>query len=179
MQTARDVSNEFRDLTRPASQRSASATPLASRAVAADSGAACADEGFWIAVLPVKCAGASTELKALADGLSEEIVAGLSRFSYLRVITSGSTQHYADQSPDLRVVGKDLGARYVMSASLRQTGTEVGRRYNSSMLPQARNCGLKPISARLMPKWFSNFRTTSCLGSFQRSPMPTVFCPTQ
>jgi non-specific serine/threonine protein kinase len=125
MQTARDVSNEFRDLTRPASQRSASATPLASRAVAADSGAACADEGFWIAVLPVKCAGASTELKALADGLSEEIVAGLSRFSYLRVITSGSTQHYADQSPDLRVVGKDLGARYVMSASLRQTGTEV------------------------------------------------------
>jgi TolB-like protein len=92
---------------------------------ARDSGSVRSDEGFWVALLPVKCAGASTELKALADGLSEEIVAGLARFSYLRVITSGSTQHYADQSPDLRVVGKDLGARYVMSASLRQTGSEV------------------------------------------------------
>jgi hypothetical protein len=44
------------------------------------------DEGFWVAVLPFKYAGASSELKALADGLSEEVVTGLSRFSYLRVI---------------------------------------------------------------------------------------------
>ncbi|MBA3727478.1 MAG: hypothetical protein H0W86_13855 [Armatimonadetes bacterium] len=80
------------------------------------------DEGFWIAVLPFKSANISNELKALADGLSEEIVAGLSRFSYLRVITHGSTQRYADQSPDLRVVGKELGARYVVNGNLRQVG---------------------------------------------------------
>jgi serine/threonine protein kinase/tetratricopeptide (TPR) repeat protein len=125
MQTARDVINEFRDLARQTSQGLAPPPP-ASRAVpSADSGSARADEGFWVAVLPVKCAGASTELKALGDGLCEEIVAGLSRFTYLRVITSRSTQRYADQSPDLRVVGKDLGARYVMSASLRQVGVRV------------------------------------------------------
>jgi serine/threonine protein kinase/tetratricopeptide (TPR) repeat protein len=126
IQTARDLSNEFRDLARQASPALALSTPPASGAMAsAESGSPRADEGFWIAVLPAKCTGASSELKALADGLSEEIVAGLSRFTYLRVITSGSTQRYADQSPDLRAVGKDLGARYVMSASLRQVGARV------------------------------------------------------
>jgi len=33
------------------------------------------------------------------DGLSEEVVAGLSRFSYLRVITHGSMQQYANHAP--------------------------------------------------------------------------------
>jgi serine/threonine protein kinase/tetratricopeptide (TPR) repeat protein len=121
MRTARDISNEFRDLARQSSQKLTAATTPVSRAVAAaDSGAVRAEEGFWVAVLPFKSTGASAELRALADGLSEEIVAGLSRFSYLRVITHGSTQRYADQTPDLRVVGKELGARYVMSGSLRQ-----------------------------------------------------------
>jgi TolB-like protein len=89
------------------------------------SGESRADEGFWVAVLPFRYAGTSAELKALADGLSEEVVTGLSRFSYLRVIARGSTQRYLDQSLDLRDVGKDLGARYVMEGSLRQAGTKL------------------------------------------------------
>ncbi|MGH9364442.1 MAG: hypothetical protein ACRD1B_04140, partial [Thermoanaerobaculia bacterium] len=89
------------------------------------SGAARADEGFWVAVLPFKSSGGSADLTALAEGLSEEVVAGLSRFSYLRVITSGSTQRYADQAPDLRVVGKELGSRYVMNGNLRQVGARL------------------------------------------------------
>jgi len=98
------------------------ASPSAAKA---DSVSARADEGFWIAVLPFKSTGANTEVKALAEGLSEEIVAGLSRFSYLRVITHGSTQRYADQSSDPRAVGKELGARYVMTGNLRQVGARL------------------------------------------------------
>ena len=45
---------------------------------------ASADQAFRVAVLPFKYAGANPDLAALADGLSEEIVTGLSRFSYLR-----------------------------------------------------------------------------------------------
>jgi tetratricopeptide (TPR) repeat protein len=45
------------------------------------SGSTRADEGFWIAVLPFKSIGASPEIATLADGLGEEIVTGLSRFS--------------------------------------------------------------------------------------------------
>jgi class 3 adenylate cyclase len=48
------------------------------------------EEGFWVAVLPSKYAGANADLSALAGGLSEDIVTGLSRFSYLRVIARSS-----------------------------------------------------------------------------------------
>jgi TolB-like protein len=126
LQTARDVSNEFRDLSRGTSQKVAPATTSAARVVAAaDSGSARADGGFWVAVLPFKYAGTTAELKALADGLSEEIVTGLSRFSYLRVIARGSTAKYSSESGDIRAIGKELGARYVMEGGIRQAGTKL------------------------------------------------------
>ena len=90
-----------------------------------DSGAARADEGFWVAVLPFKAQGASLDLAALADGLSEEIVTGLSRFSYLRVIARGSTAKYSRESGDVRAIGKELGARCVMEGTLRQAGAKL------------------------------------------------------
>ena len=83
------------------------------------------DDGFWVAVLPFRSRNTNTDLDALAEGLSEEIITGLSRFSYLRVIGRGSTLRYANQGADLRVVGKELGARYVMEGSLRQAGTKL------------------------------------------------------
>jgi TolB-like protein/Tfp pilus assembly protein PilF len=84
-----------------------------------------ADEGFWVAVLPFKVLGSSTELETMASGMSEEIITGLSRFSYLRVIARGSTLKYSNESGDIRAVGKELGARYVMEGSLRQAGSTV------------------------------------------------------
>ena len=95
------------------------------RSSEADSGAARADEGFWVAVLPFRYSGANADLTALAEGLTEEIVTGLSRFSYLRVIARGSpTLRYTDKARDLRT-GKELGARYVMEGNLRQAGTKL------------------------------------------------------
>jgi TolB-like protein len=82
-----------------------------------DSGAVRADEGFWIAVLPFKYGGADPSLTALAEGLTEEIVTGLSRFSYLRVIARDGAVRGRS--------GKDLGARYVMEGSIRQAGTKL------------------------------------------------------
>jgi len=130
MQTARDVKNEFRDLARQTSLLQ-SASPasrsgrVSSRPVATGSGAARADEGFWVAVLPFRYTGTSPEFKDLADGLFEEIITGLSRFSYLHVIARGSTLRYANRASDLREVGKELGARYVMEGSLRQAGGKL------------------------------------------------------
>jgi TolB-like protein/Tfp pilus assembly protein PilF/predicted Ser/Thr protein kinase len=84
-----------------------------------------ADEGFWVAVLPFKSSGTTLELKTVAEGLSEEIVTGLSRFSYLRVIARGSTVKYSNESGDVREIGRQLGARYVMEGSIRQAGTTI------------------------------------------------------
>src|SRR5580704_10343589 len=124
LQTARDVSNEFRDLAR-ASGRSAPASTSSARGVVANSVAARADEGFWVAVLPFKYTGNNEDLKGLAEGLSEEIVTGLSRFSYLKVIARSSTLRYAGQSVDVRQAGKELNARYVMEGTLRQVGGKL------------------------------------------------------
>src|SRR6185436_13121093 len=71
-----------------------------------DSGQARAEEGFWVAVLPFQ-SGGDAAVTALAEGLTQEIVTGLSRFSYLRVISRGT-------ATDAQFAGKELGARYVM-----------------------------------------------------------------
>jgi TolB-like protein len=83
------------------------------------------DAGFWVAVLPFKCGGAGADLVAVAEGLTEDIVTGLSRFSYLRVIARSSTERYAHDSLDVRSAGRELGARYVMEGSLRRAGSKL------------------------------------------------------
>jgi non-specific serine/threonine protein kinase len=90
-----------------------------------NSGATREGEGFWVAVLPFKYPGANADLEALAEGLSEDIVTGLSRFSYLRVIARSSTFRFTSESADVRSAGKELGARYVMEGSLRQAGSSL------------------------------------------------------
>ncbi len=90
-----------------------------------DSGAFRAEEGFWVAVLPFEYRGANAEITALCEGLSEDIVTGLSRFSYLRVIARSSLLRFAHQAVDVRAIGKEVGARYVMEGSLRQAGSAL------------------------------------------------------
>jgi TolB-like protein len=90
-----------------------------------DSGAARADQGFWIAVLPFGYKGTNAEVTALAEGLTDEIVTGLSRFSYLKVIARSSTTKYAHQEVDVRAFGKELDASYVMEGSLRLAGSKL------------------------------------------------------
>jgi adenylate cyclase len=83
------------------------------------------EEGFWVAVLPFKYVGTNADLTALAEGLSEEVITGLSRFSYLRVIARSSTLRLPKDSGDVRAVGKELGARYIIEGSLRQAGAKL------------------------------------------------------
>jgi TolB-like protein len=90
-----------------------------------DSGAARAEEGFWVAVLPFEYKGANAEIAALCEGLTEDILTGLSRFSYLRVIAHSSMSRFAHQAVDVRAVGKEVGARYVMEGSIRQAGSTL------------------------------------------------------
>ncbi|MGB8097290.1 MAG: hypothetical protein WCF17_09045 [Terracidiphilus sp.] len=125
MQTARDVSNEFREMAQPASRPVPVAAPASRSIAAADSGAARADDGFWVAVLPFKSSGTGSDLVALAEGITDDIVTGMSKFSYLRVIARSSTARYANQAVDVRAAAEELGAQYVMEGSIRQAGPKV------------------------------------------------------
>jgi non-specific serine/threonine protein kinase len=87
-----------------------------------DAGAARAEEGLWVAVLPFKITASDKELESLADGLTEDVTAGLSRFPYLRVVAYNSAMTYKNRSTDIRAVGRELGARYVVEGSIRKRG---------------------------------------------------------
>jgi len=104
---------------------SAGVLPTPKKPLASVAREAHTEDGFWVAVLPFKHRGTDADLESLAEGLSEGVVTGLARFSYLRVISRNSTRQYADESMDVRAVGTELGARYVMDGSIRQAGGRV------------------------------------------------------
>ena len=76
-------------------------------------------------MLPFKYGGANADLAALADGLSEEIVTGLSRFRYLSVVASASAARLKGDAGDERALGAKLGARYVLEGSIRKGGSAI------------------------------------------------------
>jgi len=117
VQTALGVANELREM----AQRPTTGPPTAAPA----SGSGPSEEGFWVAVLRFKHRGTDPAVEVLADGLTEEIVTGLSRFSYLRVISGGASSHDLGEARDVRAVGRDLGARYVMEGNVRQAGATL------------------------------------------------------
>ena len=106
-------------------------------------------------MLPFKYSGSNSDLTALAEGLTEEIVTGLSRFSYLKVIARGSTSRYANDSVDVRSAGKELGARYVMEGSLRQAGTRLRLTVQLVDASHGRSsCGRRTMNAASVPRRF-------------------------
>lgn len=93
--------------------------------VPAASGPQSRKEGFWVAVLPFRYGGGNADVAALAEGLSEEIVTGLSRFSYLKIIARSASVRASAETLDVRALGEEIGARYVMEGSLRQAGAQL------------------------------------------------------
>ncbi len=72
-----------------------------------------------IAVLPFVNMSSDKEQEYFADGMTEDIITGLSCDSRLFVTARNSTFAYKGQSPDIRAVGKELGVRYVLEGSIR------------------------------------------------------------
>ena len=59
---------------------------------------------------------------SFADGLVEEIITALSRFSSLFVIARNSSFTYKGRAVDVKHVGRELGVRYVLEGSVRKDG---------------------------------------------------------
>ena len=77
-----------------------------------------------IAILPFTRLSEGPDLDRFADGLLDNIISGLSRFSELFVVASNSSLAYKGQHPDVRQVGRELGVRYVLEGSI---GKENGK----------------------------------------------------
>ena len=84
-----------------------------------------APTGPAIAVLPFDDLSEEAGQGFFADGLTEDIITGLSRFNNLRVIARNSTFQYKGQAVDVREVGEALGVRYVLEGSVRRSGDSL------------------------------------------------------
>ncbi len=78
-----------------------------------------------VAVLPFDNLSGDPEQEYFSDGISEDIITGLSRIRTFMVIARNSTFSYKGSSPDIRKVANDLGVRYVLEGSVRKAGSRV------------------------------------------------------
>jgi adenylate cyclase len=78
-----------------------------------------------IAVLPFANLSADPQQDYFSDGITEDITTELSRFSELVVIARNSAFQYKGKAVDVRQVGRELGARYILEGSVRRNGDRI------------------------------------------------------
>lgn len=78
-----------------------------------------------IAVLPFANLGNPPGQDYFSNGITEDIITQLSRFSELVVIAWNSSLQYKSKSIDVRQIGRELGVRYVLEGSVRRVGRRV------------------------------------------------------
>ena len=78
-----------------------------------------------IAVLPFDNMSGDPDQDYFADGISEDLITGLSRIRWLFVIARNSTFVYKGRAVDVRQVARELGVRYVLEGSVRRAGKRL------------------------------------------------------
>jgi adenylate cyclase len=78
-----------------------------------------------IAVLPLNTLQHNSDEEYISDGMSEDIITELSRFSELFVIARNSSFQYKGRAIDVRQIGRELGVRYVLEGSYRRQDGRV------------------------------------------------------
>lgn len=78
-----------------------------------------------IAVLPFANLSGDPDQEYFADGMVEDIITGLSRIKWVFVIARNSTFAYKGKSMDVKLVGRELGVRYVLEGSVRRSANRV------------------------------------------------------
>ena len=109
-----------------------------------------------IAVLPLANLGGSPEDDYLSDGIAEDVITELSRFSELLVIARNSSFQYDGRSINVRQIGRELGVRYVLEGSVRRHENRV--RISAQLIDAERRCtsGLSVMTA--CSRTFSQFK---------------------
>jgi TolB-like protein len=78
-----------------------------------------------IAVMPFTNLGEDATQEYFADGVAEDLIAGLSRVRWLRVIARSSSFSYRGKQVDPKQVSRDLGVWYVVDGSVRRAGDAI------------------------------------------------------
>ena len=73
-----------------------------------------------IAVLPFQNISPDKESDYFGDGLTEELIANLSRLKDIRVVSRTTSMQYKGASKDVQSIGRELGVRYIVEGSVRK-----------------------------------------------------------
>ena len=82
-------------------------------------------EQVSIAVLAFDNLSGDPGQEYFSDGITEDIITDLSKVRDLLVISRNSSFAYKGKSPDVRVVGRELGVNHVLEGSIRRAGNRV------------------------------------------------------
>src|SRR5215510_8385443 len=78
-----------------------------------------------IAVLPFANMSGDPDQEFFADGITEDLITGLSQIHWLFVIARNSTFVYKGRAVDVKQVSRELGVRYVLEGSIRRVGNRI------------------------------------------------------
>ncbi len=75
-----------------------------------------------IAVLPLKNESDDPKLDYFSDGISEDIIADLSRLSGLFVVARNSSFAHRDTGEDIYTIARELGAKFILDGNVSRSG---------------------------------------------------------
>jgi len=78
-----------------------------------------------IAVLPFADISPEKDNKYFSDGLTEEIIASLSKLRNLKVISRTSVMRYEHSEKTLKQIAAELGVQFILGGSVRKHGTDL------------------------------------------------------
>ncbi len=76
-------------------------------------------------VLPMVNMSNDPEQEYFSDGLTEEIISGLSKIKDIRVISRTTSMLYKGTKKDVKTIGRETGARYFLEGSVRKHGNNL------------------------------------------------------
>lgn len=85
-----------------------------------------------IAVLPFQTLSEESGQDYFSDGVTNDIITDLSRFSNILVIAAHSVEIYRGKAVNVKEVGRELGVRYVLEGSIRKEGKNI--RVNTQLI---------------------------------------------
>ena len=78
-----------------------------------------------IAVLPFSNMSGDPEQEYFSDGISEDILTLLSRNRWFRLVARNSSFAFKQRQADIREIGRELAARYVVDGSVRKSANRI------------------------------------------------------
>jgi adenylate cyclase len=114
-----------KNIARPVGVHRVHLTEQLARAILPTAGTRATSERPSIAVLPFVNMSGDPEQEYFADGISEDIITGLSKLRWLHVIARNSAFAYKGKAVDVKRAARELGVRYVLEGSVRKGGNRV------------------------------------------------------